>query len=834
MSAQTLNLKLAGLWTQENQLSSVPDGALAVAENISLSQDSIAQSRRGFASLFSLPGGVNSDTLSQFQTAGTSYLIAHYGSSHLGYWDGSTFHAFSGSYSHPNSNFNMKFAQANQNLYFTTSNGVYKLDILSNTPIPAGVPGALDCEAVLVNTSGFLNTQSSVAYRVVWGYTDANSNLILSAPSNRAVINNPSGSNTQTTNVTFTIPQGITVAYFYQIYRSDQIAFTGSNPNTPDDNMQLVYEANPTSGQISAGTITVNDVVPDALRGTALYTNATQQGILQQNTIPPFCTDICQFKNCLFFANTSTAQNIQINMLSAGGSNGVQSGDTITIGSNTFTAGASQSPSTNTYQLVTSGSPSQNLDTTAQNLVQCINQSSSNSTIYAYYVSSNTSLPGQILLQARSLSTSAFTVTVSGHGSAWNPVLPTSGSSVISTNTAVKNGLMYSKSQQPESVPALNIFYPGSQSYQILRMIPLRDSLFILKEDGVFRLTGTDPSNFAIDTIDNTVFLTAPNSAVALGNCVYALTTQGVVQITDTGVTVISRQIEDQLNQITGTVGSTINIAFGVSYESERSYLLFLPQVSGSTYCNVAYVYNYFTKTWVTWNRNQLAGVVLKSDNKVYLANATTTDVSQERKDFTYTDYCDEALSINITSYTNYNISVSDASHVNVGDIVYQNSATFSLVESINYGLNIITVKDLITWSTGSTQLLQGIECTVQWLPQSGQNPGMLKHFSEGSLIFKQVNFTQANINYNSDLVGSFNEILISGSSPLGWGLFQWGTGQLWGGVSNTSLIRHYIPRDSQRCTLLTPQFYCRNAYGNFQLQGLSLQFNPISSRSSR
>ena len=829
--SQSLQLKIKGIWTTQNSFSEVPDGALAEAINITLAKDSVAESRRGFASIFNIPasGGTAqyADRFSEFQ----GDLIVHYGSS-LAYWDGTNLNPFSGTYAHPNSTFTMKFAQANENLYFTTSMGVYKLDTLSDTPVPAGVPAALDVEVAATGSSGFLLASSSCAYRIVWGFTDANQNLLLSSPSQRAEIDNAAGTSVNA-NVTFTIPAGITVNNFYQVYRSDQIAFTGSTPNTPDDNMQLVYEANPTSAQITAKSVTVTDITPDSLRGAALYTNATQEGILQQNTIPPFCADLCNFKNCMFFANTSSNQNTTITMLAVGGSSGVQVSDTITIGSNTFTC-INTTPSTgsNNYEIVTSGSPAQNVNSTALNLVQCINQSTSNTTIYAYYISSTTSLPGQILLQARSLSGAAFSVTVSGHGSAFNPALPTSGTTVTSTNTALLNGLMYSKQQEPEAVPAENIFYPGSASAPILRILALRDSLFILKTDGVFLLTGTSPADFSIITLDNTVFITVPDSAVALNNCVYALTTQGVAQITDTGVDVISRPIEDQLNELVGSVGATTmsQCCFGIGYESERSYILFVPQTEGATYSTLAYVYNYFTKTWVTWERSQYGGYVLSTDNKIYMANALYSSVVQERKNYNYTDYTDESFAISISSSSGTTVTLADASSVSVGDIIYQSSSLASQVTAINIGLSQVTVENSLTWATGSTQLLKSIPCTIQWLPNTGSNPGMLKQFSEGVLIFRAIPFISAVMQYYSDISSSFDGIPLSGNSPLGWGYFAWGSGP-WGGGTFPATLRHYVPRNKQKCTLLTPQFFCQSGWSNFMLEGLSIQFRIISSR---
>lgn len=829
--SQSLMLKIKGLWTNNNSFSEVPDGALAVASNVVIDKDSVAESRRGFKQIFTTSSPV--DRMSEFQ----SQIVAHYGTT-LGTWNGTSLGAFSGSYSNPSASVTMKFAQQNKNLYFTTSLGVYKLDTLSDQPVPAGIPAALDVEVAGTGSSGFLGIQSSVAYRIVWGFTDANQNLLLGAPSQRGSIDNASASVSINTNVTFTVPAGITVNDFFQIYRSDQIAFTGTTPNTPDDNMQLVYEANPTSSQITAKSITVTDATPDSLKGAALYTNATQEGILQQNSIPPFCNDICAFKNCLFFLCTSNAQSLPFTLLAVGGSSGVQSSDTITLGSNTFTAiTGTPTAGSNNYQLYTAGSPAQNVNQTAINLVATINQSTANTSIYAYYVSTTQSLPGQILIVNRSYAATAFSITVSGHGSAWsanNAALPTSGTSVLSTNTSNLNGLMYSKQGEPEAVPPLNIFYPGSASAQGYRILALRDSLFILKADGVFRLSGTSPADFVIDTLDNTVFLTAPDSAVALNNCVYALTTQGVAQITDSGVSIISRPVEDELNQIVGTVGPTnmAKYAFGIAYESDRKYFLYTPQNSNDTAADIGYCYNYFTKTWVNVNRTQYCGYVLSADNRLYLSNVSSNSVSQERKDYAYTDYTDESTTVTVVSSAGPTVFLSTVTSVSAGDILTQSTAITGQVLSVNASSNSVLLNNTSAWAAGAATLLKSFACTIEWVPTAGQNPGMLKQYSEGLLIFRSSPFTAASISYLSDVSNVFSTVPFSGFDSLGWGLFTWGS--TWGSITSPGVSRHYIPRDKQRCTILTPEFSIQSGWSNFQLEGLSLQYRTLSSRTSR
>lgn len=936
---QTLQLKVKGLYTNSNDLSEAPDGALATANNVWINKDSIAESRRGFVFLpFALPyAGDVADKLGQFQ----NQLLVHYndatsGSNNdkIGYYSNSVgVVTYSGSYKHPDPLMaRIKFAESNQNIYWTSSTGVWKNDLIANTPVPAGMYQALDVNATAsASASGFMNNNAEVAYRIVWGITDGNNNLNLGAPSQRAVLSNTSGG-VQNASLQITIPAGITTNHFYQVYRSDQslgitaqatftiqdITYTASATNyagaagnvitvayttggtagsevvtvagtalsvkiqsgvstasqvlaavnnsapalalvsasitgiytsvqtapasgtlangtvtlsAPDDNMQLVYEANPTSGQISAKSITVTDSTPDSLKGAALYTNATQQGILQANNQPPFAKDMALFATCMFFANTQTQQQAFLTILAVGGTSGVQSGDTLTIAGTAYTAGSSESVPALTFQVFTSGSPAQNINNTALSLIRVINQNSTNAAVYAYYLSSTSSLPGQLMIQARTLGTSAFSITASAHGSAYNPALPASGASVASTNTTNLNGLMYSKPGQAEAVPSLNILYVGSASKKILRIIAVRNSLFILKEDGVFRCTGT-PGNFSIDTIDSTVVLLAPESAVALSNQCFCLTTQGVVAISDNGGPIMSRPIENQLIQLQGAGLSALQAySFGCSYESERQYHLWTITSSTDTFATQCFVFNYVTKAWTRSTRQQTHAMVLTADNKMYLANPSSASISQERKSFTYVDYTDEALPVTITAIGAGALTLVDVTNVSVGDMIYQSASTYGLVTAVRLAGETVTLATtLSTWATGAASVLKSIPCLIEWLPNAAGNPGYLRHWREATVIFKQNIFNTASLNFYSEISSGIDMVPITGSPTGGWGQFVWGSAP-WGGVLRSILFRTFVPLEKQRCDLLSIQFQCQNAWAQFAIEGVSCVLNTVSER---
>lgn len=913
---QELKFHIRGLRTNSNFASESPDGSLVIADNVVINKKSIVESRRGLNNLpFTLPlANDRANKLGQY----AGKLLVHYNTGGLAYYDSSTgVNTFSGTYNSPDAtSAKMKFAEAQQNLYFTSSSGIKRLDALSNTPTFAGMYKGLDCQATLsANIAGFFGTNAEVAYRVVWGITDANQNLIVGFPSQRATIANstytahtfgaisgnnititghgwvtgtagqvsttgalptplvvatnyfvivvdantiklastlanalagtpitlggsPSGTNTFTPNASsdvslqITIPSGVTVSHFFQIYRSNQSA---SSTTTPDDNMQLVYTANPTSGQISAGSVTVVDSTPDSLRGAALYTNDSQQGILQANELPPYALDLAVFRNCLFFGNTKTKMRLNLTVLAIGGSIGIAATDTLTIAGTTYTADTVENAATGHFQVVTSGSAAQNINDTCLSLIRVINQYATNTGVYAYYMSGPSDLPGRIMIEERLLGGPAFTAVASAHGSAYFPALPTGGTTVASTNTINLNGLMYSKQQIPDAVPSLNIQYCGSASKAILRIVALRDSLFILKEDGVYRCTGTSPANFSVDLLDPTAILVAPETVATLNNKIYCLTTQGVVAISDSGVEIISIYIDDQIQPLFGTpLAATKAYSFGVGYESYKKYILWTVSGSGDTYSTQQFVYDTVVQEWTRWTRSQSHAIVLTADDTMYATAPLSNNLVQERKTLVRNnDYCDESLSVNIVSVSGARVTVDSVANIVVGDSLWQSDGVTSVVTAVDPLALVVTVTDTLTWAISATTIFKSIGCLVEWAPSFAQNAGMLKHWSETELLLKINYFYTASLNWYSDLSPAIEKQAFSGIGSGGWGSFVWGA-SVWGATASAVPFRTYVPVEKQRCDLLSAQFSCRNARGNFQLAGIAHKVENVSERVSR
>lgn len=315
-------------------------------------------------------------------------------------------------------------------------------------------------------------------------------------------------------------------------------------------------------------------------------------------------------------------------------------------------------------------SPAASIEDTAKSLVRVVNFTPS-SPLYAYYLATTNSLPGQFFLEEKNYGTNGFTLQGFGFASdvSFSPTITTA---ITSTSNIGNNVLMFSKVQQPEAVPTVNAFRIGPQDKAIKRILALRNSLFILKEEGVYRLTGESESTFNIAVDDNSATILAPDSAVILNNQIYCLTTQGVSTISETGVGVISREIEDRFNRVTSDNFVNFSTAtFGVSYEADRSYLIFTVDNEDDTAATIAYRYNSFTQCWTTFDKSAICGVV-SPKNKLHLGSDDITAIEIERKKLTSRDYADRQYNRVTSAYQFGRMYVDSSIQMEAGDSLTQ------------------------------------------------------------------------------------------------------------------------------------------------------------------
>lgn len=780
-------IRARGLVTFRNEINT-PDGAMEVADNAVIDETGVVEIRRGFGEYGTeLPN--QSDRYDQiFEYKDT--VLTHIDDTLQFDSDGNgTFVDFNGTFESTDGDRRLRSAETNSNFYFTSSNGIKKISAINSSEFTsdagyiqdAGAVKGITLEATsIVTVGGFLEPESKCAYRVVWGYRDRNNNLILGAPSQQEIAENPSASDFVNVDVEIQVPDGVDTEYFYQLYRTANVTVSGAVPFDeldPGDEMNLVFERGITQAEITAGFTTVNDVVPESFRasGTFLYTNPNSgQGILQANERPPVAKDIAVFRNSTFYANTKTVHRLTTNILSVlDFTNGVSD---FIIGNSdetrTYTFDSTEDIATQQVLLSTNPSVGIAIDETSKSLVRVIN-GDPNSPVYAYYLSTPSSLPGQILLENRVLTDRPFylassdsnivdnfnpniqltetitaitsgdptTISSAGHGLVTGDsvyiyatdstpniigdyevtvlnandftidfettVDGTTGlwykTITASDNEEAANRLYFSKTSQPEAVPLLNYIDIGAKDEPIERILALRDSLFILKTDGVYLVTGTTSPAFNSRLLDRSTKIVSPGSADVLNNQIFFLSSEGIVAATEAGIQVVSRSIEDIILGVTNSRFNFKFTSFGVSYDSDRSYILWLPTLETDTVATQAVRYNTFTQTWTRWTNSATCGMLMPFDDKLYLGSGDRPFLNQERKNNDRFDYADRdfPLTIQPSGVSTTQISVSSVADLTVGDVIVQDqTVTLSVFRRLTARLDIDRGLDDVDYTT--------------------------------------------------------------------------------------------------------------------------------------
>jgi hypothetical protein len=791
--SQALRLNIKGLYTHPNPFSEVPPGALSLANNIVIDRESIAESRRGYFQYAAAKTGAK--TIFNYQDV----LMLHYGTK-LAYDLAGTWTDLSGTFSAPSSLVKIRSAELQKALFFTSDTGIQRLDSPSGTPRPAGVSPALDLVASVVAGTILANT-FTVAYRLLWGYTDVNGQLVLGAPSARALVTNSSGG-ARDVSLNFSIPSDITTADFYQLYRSEQVV------GTPSDEMQLVRQASPSAGEITAKAITVTDSIPDANKGAFIYTAATQEGAAQANTRPPMANDITEYKQHLFYANTQQRYSTIITIIT-----NLAINDTVTINSVVYTGKAAETIASREFLI------GADIATTMRSLIRVVNRYTLNTTVSAYELT-----PNVFQVAMRALPGASFTVN-SSVSTKFSTPLP-----ATANNETRRNRVYISKLQRGDAVPVLNYIDCGSGNEDILRVIANRDAVFVLKTDGVWRISGDSVYNFSEELHDNTVSITAANAAVKLNNFIFAICETGLIAISNGGIEdKLGRPIERTLlalKQLT----SFDSLAHSIAYDSDRKYILACPTLAADTYSTQMLVLNFTTGSWTRWTIPSNAGTVSTSDDKLYIIRASDDQTIKERKEYTTDDYADDEYAVTITTSTATTVSLSSLPGPVVVGMTLRQGLSTSVITAIN--ALVLTVADSgLLWTAAAAKIYTPINIELEYVQEDMGNPGFLKHFSEVTFLFDEATFDSVTARFKTNFERSYLDTTLEGRATGDWGAEDWDD-FTWGGAhEGQQALRTYLPREVARAHWLNIRLDLEQAFTGFSLSGVSLLGTLMSSR---
>lgn len=398
-------------------------------------------------------------------------------------------------------------------------------------------------------------------------------------------------------------------------------------------------------------------------------------------------------------------------------------------------------------------------------------------------------------------------------GAAWSLRSDTT----VSTNEEKINRVYYSKYLQPEAVPLLNSIDVGSADRKILRIFPLRDSLFVFKEDGLFRISG-ETAPFVLSLFDTSCVLISPDSVAVANNIVYCWTTKGISNVTEAGVTEISRPIDTEVLKLASSNYPNFNkLTWGVGYDSDNSYTVYTNSSPSDLYATKAFRYSNLTNTWTNFNRSQTCGIINLKDDKIYTGSGVANLIQQERKSFDNTDYADDDFVVTVVSFTQNVVELSSVDDITIGDVFQQNGLE-AVITAVNGTSKKITLNSIFNITVGNpAKVFKAIPCKVQYSPVTFGDPLKLKQIYEATIMFNDRSFTKAKASFSSDLVPMFYDIEFPGD----------GHNTL---NTNAAPFRTIVPRNSQRCRFINVVFEHNIAREKWSMYGITLTGNATES----
>jgi hypothetical protein len=309
-----------------------------------------------------------------------------------------------------------------------------------------------------------------------------------------------------------------------------------------------------------------------------------------------------------------------------------------------------------------------------------------------------------------------------------------------------------------------------------------------------------------------------------MNNQIYCYTDQGIVAVSDNGIQIISRQIEDQIQQAE-ILSNFQTLSFGVGYEVDRKYILYCKAIETDTYPTHAYVFNFFTNAWTKYINNRSCGITF--DNKLYMGGVDGY-IYRERKQLNSSDYVDDVYNVTINSIAGNVITLASATNVAV-NMVLAKGNIFSVI-TVVLGNNV-TVESGVGFTTGAAFVYEAIESLIQWSQNSIQNPGILKHFREVTMLFRTADFSSIELGFSSNFDPNPEYTEVSPLRSDQWGSFPWNSIP-WGFGSGLAYpIRTYVPLLKRRASWIFFKVRSKKAQSYFAIQGLSVQYENMSER---
>lgn len=500
----------------------------------------------------------------------------------------------------------------------------------------------------------------------------------------------------------------------------------------------------------------------------------------------------------------------------------------------------------------------------AQELCRAINIYH-DSLMYANYRSGFNEFPGSFTIESKEFIDPIYLrYSVDPGDQAFIQNIPFSfgaGIQFYSDNDVKKNWVCPSKVGEPEAVPVLHNIPVGSASAEIVGVASTRDSFIVLKEDGAYRIRGDIYETMIVEPLDLTVKFIKGTRAVlgTINNTIIAFCNQGIVQVTDTSVQLISRRIEDVIQPL---IGRDLSRTVLHGHEADRLFFVSTEAINAGQ-ARKCWVYNVLNQSWTEIDKvfdhmsidpnNALQGLTIDAANSIY-------KLWKQRRTNTRIDWCgdwaygsietDSALYPDKLKGT-FTITGGQDITPEEGDVILAGNI-FNRITAVSEAGGVYTLtfaqpasykEDIPT----NVFLYKGYESVVKFAPFHAGLVGRLKHFAQMQIHMRQqvitdlfLDFSGSYFNGSDSAAWRAQNLATVGASGWGfspWGQFPWGLtagANLKAGTEAAAIIRTLVPRFAARSTFIQPRLKHSIAGQPMLIQALSWSIHSMKERVSR
>jgi hypothetical protein len=583
----------------------------------------------------------------------------------------------------------MQMALSGRNHYVTATEGVARVEsdfLAGSNARYAGMPRGLGPNTWTLVAGTNLGNGFARAYRVTWHRKDADGVELGGAPTSRFVVANAvynagyTGA-TRQVNLEVQIPKefgtlntNLTTSYYWRLWANRGYLEASE---VGDDEMHLLAEAYLTAADIVNGFFTYVDSTPDTflMSSPTLHTNqfnfplaeaGIRQGVLNEDAPPPLANDVCEWNDVLWYGDCQTRPSITAELIAA-----LADGDTVTVTCNgvATVVTARNAPALASEFLIvnTAATTALNLRQTVTHMVRALNQTGAANGFSAHQVATTSTHPGLFFLEMVrwSATTLVFNTSVIAKFTGLN------GYAIPSNVTALSqsNLLWFSKPFRGDAVPPTNGLRVGPADNQVLRMFPFGERLLVFTTYGIYQVLGRTFADFAVFPFDLGYRLMGRELVALCDEKIYAWCNEGIVEIDDGGVRVVSAPIEPTIEAaLVAAGGNSLStgrtvfaaLGFATGYRNQHQVRFHYPEANDSANLNgCAYWLSFDTRTrcWARgkfsekaffgyWD-NRSCAVVRMSDDLLAFGNWSNggdTRLFLERRDYTATDFIDNDM----------------------------------------------------------------------------------------------------------------------------------------------------------------------------------------------